>query len=248
MTPYRKLFYKLGPKWLTSGEGESVLFSLHVVVDAWLERARLGVYARFPDSAPDDAIAAISRDRKIIRGLNESKTSFAKRLIKWLDTHRIRGNPFALLEQIRAYLQADVVLRTVDQNGNWFWIDADGSHHFQLKSGQWNWDSVSTTNWSRFWVIVYGRTLWTSPEYNDGSEFESGHVWGLSATPDQIDGLRTIVRQFKPSHAKCENIIIALDDSIFQPGTALDGNWGRYSSHANPRTPARSSLARYITV
>ena len=135
MTPYRKLFYKLGPKWLTSGEGESVLFSLHVVVDAWLERARLGVYARFPDSAPDDAIVAISRDRKIIRGLNENKASFAKRLIKWLDTHRIRGNPFALLEQIRAYLQAEVVLRTVDQNGNWFWIDADGSHHFQLQAG-----------------------------------------------------------------------------------------------------------------
>lgn len=247
MRAFRKIVHKLAPSWLTDDDGGKVLYSLHLMLDSWLERGRLGVLARFPEYAPDDAIAALSRDRKIIRGLNEPVSSFAVRLRKWLDTHRIAGNPFALLEQIRAYLQADVLVRTVDQNGNWYWIDPDGSYHTQLKAGQWNWDSATTTNWSRFWVIIYGRTLWTTAKYGDGSKYSAAHVWGLSATPDQIAGLRSVVRQWKPAHAKCEQIIVAMDDSIFQPGTTLDGNWGRYSSRTDPRTPARSTLARYIT-
>lgn len=246
MRAFRKLFYSLGPEWLTSGEGESVLYSLHFMLDLWLERARQGVISRFPEYAPDDALSSISRDRKITRGLNEPRDSFSMRLIKWLDSHRIAGNPFALLTQIRAYLQADVKVATVDQAGNWYTIEANGTWSYSPSTAPWNWDSTTQMNWSRFWVIIYAETLWTSAKYNDGSIYDSKRVWGLSATPDEIKGLRSVVRQWKPAHAKCEYIIAALDDSLFPVGTQLDGNWGRYSSRTNPRTAARSKSARYI--
>ena len=246
MRAFRKLFYTLAPEWLTSGEGEDVLYSLHFMVDLWLERARQGVLARFPEHAPDDALPLISRDRKITRGLNETRARFVARLIKWLDSHRIAGNPFSLLEQIRAYLQADVKVCTVDHTGNWYTIEANGTWSYSPATSTWNWDTASAFNWSRFWVIIYAENLWTSATYANGSVYDSRRAWGLSATPDEIDGLRSIVRQWKPAHAKCEYIIATLDDSLFPVGAQLDGNWGRYSSHTDPRTPARSSLARYI--
>lgn len=246
MRAFRKLFYSLAPEWLTSGEGESVLYSLHFMVDLWLERARQGVLARFPEHAPDDALPLISRDRKIIRGLNETRASFTMRLIKWLDSHRIAGNPFSLLEQIRAYLQADVKVCTVDHTGNWYTIEANGAWSYSPATATWNWDTASASNWSRFWVIIYAENLWTSATYDNGSAYDSRRAWGLSATPDEVDGLRSIIRQWKPAHAKCECIIATLDDSLFPVGTQLDGKWGRYSSQTDPRTPARSSLARYI--
>ena len=245
----RTLFKFLVPDWLKSGEGELTLYSLSAVVDAWLERARLGLVARFPDYSPEDGLAALGRDRKITRGLNEPAASYIIRLKAWLTTHKINGSPFALLDQIRSFLQRDLLVRIVDQRGNWYWIETDGTLHYQLQAGMWNWDSATTTNWSRFWVIVYPAsvtpTLWTS--YNWGSQqYGTDHVWGLSATPDEMVGLRTIVREWKPIFAKCEWIICAFDNASFPPGTALDGLWSNYSKGSSPRSSARLATARYI--
>ncbi len=247
----RHLFARLAPRWLTTGDGELNLYSLHLVVDAWLERARLGVYARFPEYAPADALAAIARDRKMIRGINEPQSSFAVRLNRWLDSHKLNGNPFVLCQQIRDFLQADIVVRTVDQNGNWFWIDADGSHHYQLSAGQWNWDSTTNTNWSRFWVIIYPGSIWVQQgEYSPfGLTYGPDELWGVDGVSyDAIVGLRSIIAQWKPAHAKCEQIIAAFDDSSFAPGTTLDGLWGSYAKTTTmPRTASRLSTARYIS-
>lgn len=246
MRAYRNIVQSLVPKWLSAGEGGKVLYTLHLVADAFLERARLGLIARFPSYAPEDALPLLSRDRKIMRGLNEPQSSYAVRLCQWLDTHKTRGNPFVLLEQLRSYLQSDVTVRTVDQNGNWFSIEQGGAYDVQLSKGQFNWDSVSSRAWGQFWVVVYGSTLWTAPKYGDGSVYSKAHVWGLSATPSEIDGLRTIVRQCKPAHAICRWIIVSLDDSLFHPGTALNGLWEKDCTESNPRLASRNRNARYI--
>lgn len=247
----RKLFDLLAPNWLTSGEGELTLYSLSAMVDCWLERGRLGLMARFPAHAPDDAIAALGRDRKIIRGLNEPTSAYAVRLRQWLTTQKINGSPFALMRQIRSFLQRDVVVRIVDQRGNWYWIDADGSQHYQLQVGMWNWDSLTTTNWSRFWVIVYPASVtppvWEATGvYGTAQKYGDGHVWGLTATHDEMVGLRSIVQFHKPIFAKCEWIICAFDNASFAPGTVLNGFWGQYSAAGSPRTKVRLNTARYI--
>ena len=240
----RYVFRNLGPRWLTTGEGGLSLYVLHLLVDAWLERGRVGVMARFPDFAPEDALGALSRDRKIIRGLNEPRVSFAKRLNKWLDSHRINGNPYVLLEQIRAYFQTDMLVKTVDQRGNWYWINADGTYGYQLQAGMWNWDSTTDSNWSRFWVIIYPSKIWSvATQFNFGTDI----VLGINgATPDVIAGLRYIVRQWKPANAVCEYIIAAFNDNSFPVGTQLGGSWGNYANNNVPRTRSRLSSARYI--
>ncbi len=253
----RNGFYRLLPDWLIEGEGERVWYSLTLMMDGYLERLYQGVLARFPEYAPKDALPYLGRDRKIIRGIEEPDASYVARLLKWLDYHRTRGNPFALMEQIRAYCQADVRVRTVDRRGNWYTIDRDGTYSYKLNSGNWNWDAGGLDRWARFWVIIYPTaanepwgpaaqwgdpTLWTS-----GLWGKPGATIGTTATVDQVTDVRRIVAEWKPAGTKCEWIVIAFDDASFNPNAPEpDGNWGDWSKLVvAAKRASRLSTARY---
>lgn len=195
---FRNSFRKFLPSWLTKDDGEKVLYSLTALVDIWYERLRQGIRARFPDYAPDDAIGLIGRDRKIVRGIEEPKEAYAARLIRAPDDHRSRGNAWAMLGQLRAYCQADIVARTVDANGNWYTVAADGSHSYLLSAGNWDWGGevvafgepslwggvlgtpwggpeyvMCAAMWSRFWILLFPVGVWTS-----GPDFGDADLWG----------------------------------------------------------------------
>lgn len=230
---------KLGlPRWLVEDEGELVHYSLGLLVDAFLTRLYQGVYARFPDFAPDDALPHLGRDRKIVRGRDEDRTTYAGRLIRWLDDHRVRGNPWALLKQLRAYIGEDIRIRTVDASGNWFTIEANGDEEYLLAQGNWDWDGAPATNWSKFWVIIYstGGVPWSRDgTWNDGETWgEPGQgTWGSTATVEEVDTIRAIVREWMPRHARCLNLIVSFSDSAFDPTDTNpplpDGTWGNWS-------------------
>ena len=227
---FRRAFYKLAPSWLTTGDGELVLYSLALVLDAEAERWRQSMRARFPHRCPSDALPAIGRDRKIIRGRNEPDAAYADRLVQWLDAHRTRGNPFALMRQIRAYCQADVRVRTVDRRGNWYTLDFDGTESALIDQANWDWDGDAVTNWSRFWVIIYPTAaglpwtvgpVWGAADLWGGTWGASGgHTWGSTATQDDVASIRSIVRQWKPAGTACEWIVIAFDAASFDPTVA----------------------------
>jgi hypothetical protein len=161
-------FKKYVPSWLSKGEGGLVGASLMQQVEDFRVRTKLALVARFPEYAAvycdDAALAAIGRDRRIVRGINEPAAAYAARLVRAFDDHRTRGNPFALLRQIRAYLQAPCVVRTVDRRGNWFSIAADGTETTNMATGNWDWDGrAASPEWARFWVIIFpvdGITPW----------------------------------------------------------------------------------------
>mgnify|MGYP001581068077 CR=1 FL=1 len=254
---YLKSFLSLLPAWLLRGDGGNVAASLGLMLDAFNARARLALLARFPSYAPDEpALAAMGRDRLIRRGINEPAEAYAVRLAAWLDDHRTRGNPFAMLRQLRAYLQAPCVVRTVDRRGNWYSIDAAGLRSSSIDTGNWDWDGTpASPDWSRFWVIIYpvdGTTPWAvSGDWGDATLWGAG-VWGnddttigTTATPDQVNSVRAIVRDWKPAGTTCEWIIVAFDDATFTPAGATDpsGDWGNWSDGAG--APVRLDTARY---
>lgn len=249
---FRRAFYKLLPSWLTTGEGELVDYSLGVIKDAFLERLKLGRDARFPAYAPPDALTYLGRDRKIVRGINEPAASYAVRLQRWLDDHRVRGNPFALMMQLRAYMQADCKIRTVDRAGNWYTIEENGTRSVNLALGNWNWDGAAATLWSRFWVIIYpigGTDPW-APSVGDagGASWPVGGTIGTTATPDQVASVRSIIRDWKPAGTTCEWIITAFDAASFNPLglPEPDGTWDWFGySNAGAYEIARLTTARY---
>ena len=216
---------------MTDGEGGIAGYVLDVVKDAFMQRLLSGLLVSFPQQdpsgtpAPDDALAAMGHDRQIVRGINESSMSYAARLAGFRKPWQTIGNPFTLLDQLAAYLGPLPVMRTVDVRGKWCTRAADGTRSV-VRANNWDWDSDPTLNrWARFWVIIYPNGLWTeAPNWGSGRNFGPDHSWGTSATPDQVSSVQAIVRQWKPAGCRCVNIIVAFDNSSFDPATARDGS------------------------
>ena len=255
---FRRIWRWMAPAWLTAPyDGAQVQYSLGVMLDAQVERTFQGTKARFPEHGPADALPFMGRDRKIIRGINEPAAAFAARLLRWLDDHRVRGNPFALLDQIRAFLQTDMLVRTVDHRGNWFTVAADGTRSLLLDQGNWDWDGAAASQWSRFWVILYPPTsLWLQddPAIGDadlwaGEIGRAGYTIGSTATRDEVDGVRTLVRQWKPAGTLCLWIILAFAPTSFDPTAGAppnpDGDWGIWHERVDPAVPVRLGTASY---
>lgn len=248
---FRTIFKKLLPWYLTRGEGEKVAYSLNLLRDEFAEATRQSLLARWPSYCTPDALPLLGRDRRIVRGLNESADSYRARLLPWLDNHRVRGNAFELLRQLRAYLNAQIRVRTVDRRGNWFTIEANGTESFLLNEGNWDWDELPASRWSRFWVIIYSTAgvPWSVRSGTWGDLVDSKtNCLGFTATVEQIATIRAIIRDWQPDGTRCEWVIVAFDGSSFDPTTPEpDGTWRLFGKQSGAnRVPARLSTARYF--
>lgn len=259
---FRSIRQFLSPRWLTEGFGGAVGFSLDVVKDSYLRRVLLGLLARFPqngpagETAPPDALAAIGRDRRVVRGLGESDASYARRLIAWLDDRQTAGNAFALMQKLAEYLGVDsgCVFKAVDNQGNWYVRAAGGTRSLFLRRGNWDWDGYAE-KWSRFWVIVHPPvSLWVEEDTWGSGTWGDGGTWGSTETYDEVQTIRGLVADWKPAGTRCVNIIVAFDDASFDPEAAPlspglpDGTWGNWSiDDAGTQVESRLATARYET-
>lgn len=150
MARWRHSFYKLVPSWLSSGDGEKVLYTLGRLTDGFIERARLSLTARFPTYSSGVGLTMLGDERGIIKGKAENESGYARRLRGWRGDrgHLVRGNPFAMLWQIWNYF-GGIVCRELDTGGNVFTIDRAGIAS-ATHGGSWNWDGDSS--WFRFWL------------------------------------------------------------------------------------------------
>lgn len=250
---------RLAPRWLTEGDGELVGYALDLMRDAFVERVRLGLMARLPQNdptglttAPSDALVAMGRDRRVVRGVAESEIDYAKRMLSWLSDRRTAGNPFTLMRKLAEYLGPLPSYRTVDASGNWYSRAANGVQTALLNQGNWNWSGPEPARWSRFWVVIYPNGLWTTAPNNWGDV--AGPDWtegtgtiGTTATPDQSATVRFLVNDWKPGGTRCVNVIIALDPASFNPTTPEpNGLWERWSKNvAGTQVSSRLATARY---
>jgi hypothetical protein len=249
----------IGPTWLTTDEGGEVGFVLDVVKDAFMERVRRGALVSLPQQdpsgtpAPDDALAAMGHDRQIIRGIGESSKSYAARLVGFRTPWKTAGNPFVLLDQLAGYLGPLPLLRTVDVRGKWCTRATNGARSV-VRANNWDWDGDTTplNRWARFWVIIYPNGLWQPTTWGSGAVWGPNTTWGSTALPGQVSTVQQIVRQWKPAGTRCVNIILAFDDTSFNPATARDGTglpdglWGKSSYQASGSTQAPSRLSTAV--
>lgn len=275
MPNYRdSTLYKLLPHWWTKSgsEGEKVAYSWGWMYDAYIERLRQGLNARFPQrTQSEQALAAIGRDRLIFRGRNEPAARYARRLREWRypGGHRTRGNPFALLRQIRTYFSdlENLKVRTVDVHGNWYTIHENGEETHTWNEADWYWDGDDippTPRWGRFWVIIYGGSaiveqpvlgedtgLWGDALGTDGYTIGQTNV-----TPEDVTAIRSLMRgshgAWKPAGTLGQWVIIALDPETFIPGSTFDTqtdtpwtNWSETNPDTGVQFETRMINARY---
>jgi hypothetical protein len=140
MAKWRHSFYKLVPSWLSTGDGEKVLFSLGMIADAIIEHGRRSLVARFPTYVGATGLKMLGEERGILQGRGEAKAGFARRLREWrgLRGHLVRGNAYAMLRQIWQYFDG-IKCQELDTGGNVYTIDVDGTES-ATHGGLWNWD------------------------------------------------------------------------------------------------------------
>ena len=258
ITPFRALRRKLGPRWLTEGEGELVGVAIDTLKDAFVQRAFDGLMARFPQgdptgatTAPEDALVAMGRDRRVVRGLNETSPSYAARMLTWIEDRKRAGNPFQLMKELADYTGPLCSFRTVDVRGNWYSRAVDGTKSVLLKQANWQWDTDTTgLRWSRFWVIIYPNGLWVSSGVLGAKVLgdDPTRTLGSTATAEQVATLRHLVNDWKPGGTRCVNVILALDPASFDPSAPEpDGLWAAQSKTvAGVQVPSRLATARYL--
>jgi hypothetical protein len=141
MARWRHSFYKLVPSWLSSGDGEKVLYTLGRLTDGFVDRARRSLTARFPTYSGPTGLAMLGDERGIVKGRNEGLDGYARRLRGWrgIRGHQVRGNPYAMLYQIWNYF-GGMTVREMDAAGNVFTTARDGTESV-THGGSWNWDS-----------------------------------------------------------------------------------------------------------
>lgn len=261
-TSFREALVNDATPPLAEGEGRAILEVVGTMLDADVDLNRHGMAARLPSYGTDDSLAAIGRDRQIVRGFAEDAETYGLRLTRWLEAHERAGSPWEIMRQLQAYLTPhEVRVRIVNHRGNWYTRDADGTQTATLGASNWNWDSETyppgPDPWSRFWVILYPPTeLWAPlPPLDDPSLWGGaldlpGYTIGSTATPEQVASVRKIVGDWRDEKSQCVGIIVSFDAALFDPEDAQPPNpdgWHGNASRviAGVRTPTRSSDAIY---
>jgi hypothetical protein len=227
MITFRRIFESLAPGWLTSGDGGKVLYSVGVMLDATLERMRQALHARFPEyTETEESLPYLGRDRLVLRGRNEGAAAYARRLVEWRYPlgHRVRGNAYGMLRQVRAYLDESVKQFTVDRRGNYYVIDADGTETHEFDTGLYaGGDDLPVTDWARFWLGVEAVNTWTAPTtfigdpelWGGAIADDSEYVIGVEGmTQADVYSLRVIARDWKMAGSKAEYVFIVFDPAF----------------------------------
>jgi hypothetical protein len=259
---FREAMLANAPPFLTVDDGAKLLDVMGAMLDAHVDWTRHGIRARWPSYGSDDTLAAIGRDRRILRGFAESAEAYAERLRGWLDAWSRAGNPFEILRQLKGYLTPHAFdAHVVNHHGSWYTSLADGTLEWTLNASNWDWDSETYPSgpepWCRFWVVLNPPAeLWTrlpaldDPALWDGAVDSPGFTVGSTATPEQVAAVRRIVGEWKDEKSVCQNIIVCFEPGVFTPGETNPPNPNGWYGNASRvisgvRTATRSPDAIY---
>lgn len=198
---FRDAIRELSPWWLRGPIGGSVLYAIGSVVDEVADRLRAGVKMRFPAYYSTESLPLLGRERRIRRGRFESETTYATRLLPWLDHHRTRGGPYALLAQVHAFYAPNnfpVELRYV--SGRRFVMDPDDGS-VERSDVVWS-PPGDPAMWARWWLTY----TWPTPldddgQWGDPGTWGDGGVWALDMSANDVRDVRVVPREWNAAHS-----------------------------------------------
>jgi len=265
---FRETLRRYLPPWLSDRPGKTVafryLYGIVSVLDAGAEVLVQGIQARFPGLGTPTALPYIGRDRRIIRGPEQTDAAYAAELVRWLDYWRAAGNAYVLALALQTFLFPGAPrVRIVTRSGVWYTLEPDGELTWhRAQPNNWDWDSQThperAVNWSEFWVIVYPPHWDDAGDWGggDGQTWGAGKAFGLDVATGTVEIIKRLVRQWKGAHSLCRMLIVAYDPTSFDPASPPgapgmpDGHWGHWSKDngSGGRVKSRREDARYVEV
>jgi hypothetical protein len=206
---YRDQLRMRMPWWLRGWLGGRLIYAIGIQLDVLADMAVNAVGLRFPRAAQPDALAGIGQDRKIPRGRSEPAATYAARLRRWLDDHRTRGGPYAMLAQLHAFWGADPFQ---------IWLYYASGKGFAMSTAGVITNSANSPvvgDWARWWLYfewpdaVASDGLWSDP-----GTWSDGGVWDSGLTPNEVEDIRNVPREWNAAHAT--GTIILIDPTTHQ--------------------------------
>lgn len=202
-----RLLTRWVPPWLRIGNAAKLLYAFGYITDGTAEALVAAVKLRFPGVYGYDSLPLIGRERRIARGPSEPDATYATRLARWLDDHRTRGGPYALLAQLHAFFAPNnFAIDLVYRNGRRYQMDVDGN----VTRGTIAFSpDTDPDRWARWWLF-YWTDAFPSP------------------SADTLAMLKTIPQEWNAAHALgtvvvmptgAELINYPLGHLINEPGT-----------------------------
>lgn len=219
--PFAVSILQLAPPWLLGDNGKALLQTFGQQIDALAQQLKDGIKARFPDTAPTDALPLIGRDRGLESGPLESADNFRGRLKGAVATAQTRGSAATLLRQLAAFFSGigTPPIRLVSENGAWHEYDyptdtVTKTYASRDRVGSWSWDGTFQP-W-RGWVIIDGASLgWWPWKSGTGVPFDGSYVMGSTAPATYVQQIQRLVQKWKPAHVYVPRIIVTFVPSMF---------------------------------
>lgn len=177
---FRDLARQLSPSWLVGRNGYKLIYCLGLMLDILLDAGWAALKLRFAGVYSLDplALSKLGVERRLRQGLfeqvdpasgqysAEGAKRYAKRLHRWWAAFRNRGNPYELLEQLRAYHDPEEAAsyQVVYRSGRRYTMYRDGA--------EWKvaWDDIADYSpdarpekWARYTVFVLGVPVYHLP-------------------------------------------------------------------------------------
>jgi hypothetical protein len=197
---HRDALRRFSPPWLQRGLAEKVLYAIGAHIDAVADAAAAGVKQRFPGLYSNESLPLIGRERRIRRGRIEADATYASRLIRWLDDHRRRGGPYAMLAQVFAFFApASFPVALVYYSGRRYRMDTAGA--VVRDTIQWKIDTNST-KWARWWLFYSWPTALTDNGVWDGAgTWDEAGVWDSTLSAQDAADIALVPKEWNAAHA-----------------------------------------------
>lgn len=219
---FRDAIRDFSPWWLRRGLALRFLYVIGLHLDAMVRMAQEAVRRRFPGLDSFDSLPLIGRERRITRGRAEPDTTYAVRLRRWLEDHRFRGGPYAMLAQLYAhYAASPFAIELRYYSGRRFQMNTAGV----VTRGDITWlPDANVTNSNRWWLFyAWPMTVVDEGAWGDAGAWGDGGTWGTSLTVTEAEDLKVVPRQWSAGHVSRGRIVLN------QGTTELwgaPGNWG----------------------
>lgn len=208
---FRDTLEAIVPPWLKGPLGLRYLYGHGTTLDAFGDALLSAVQTRFPGYYSDESLPLIGKERRILRGLNESDYNYADRLITWLTDHAHRGSALAMLHQLYLhYKPNNFVMQLIARNGLTYQMDAAGTVTRYITPG-FNPDATPD-KWGQWWLLFYTDN-WTPPL----TDAEIADIRAIPAAWNAAHCLGTIL--IFPSDAE---LFDSFPPALFDDGATFD--------------------------
>jgi hypothetical protein len=223
---FRNMARELSPWWLRQGIALRLIYAIALHLDVILQMAIEGVRRRFGNLDSGDALPLIGRERRITRGRNESDAIYTSRVQRWLDDHRTRGGPHAMLKQIYAHFAAaPFLIRLRYYSGRQYAMDLAGA----VTRSDVTWlPDADSTRWARWWLFYdWPAVVDDEGAWGDPGNWGDGGTWGTSLTVGEVEDIRVVPRQWNAGHILKGRIVLneGTTELWGDPGDWGDPGW-----------------------